>query len=191
MPIDTFARLLMAAALAVGLAAPRAAEAMPGDHEQAVEYGKVGGWTLRRVVANGRVVSCDTFALFASETGLSFSYDRGSKSLGFSDLGSAASDRPLDVELWFDDRRSDARHLTMSLEPDAAGWSWRRLHSSNDEPDGLFDDSIRHARTIHFAYVVEGMGKVVRSQPLAGFRAAQDRTIACVIDAAAKSPAKP
>lgn len=178
-------------ALAVALIAP--GFAMPADRTEVTEYGKSGKWTLRKVTAGGEVVSCDAYLLTGSERGLRYEYNRASHTFGFSGWASAASERPIDVEMWFDNKRDDSEVYSMALENDAQEFPWRNYTATNDEPDPIGDDMLLTASKVSFAYMVQGEGEKIETYSLAGLKAAELKTIDCVNNAtvAAAEPPPP
>lgn len=165
MNLQTVARVLPALALASGLLLPSLARAMPGDHLEAMEYARSGPWTLKRVTGNGQLAACSMQAFFASETGLYYATDGANDTLGFSGDGSAAAEKPIKVEVWFDDRRKDRQTLVMDLFPDVDGWDWRQATVPAGAPGTLLGQRIGNSRKITFSYFVKGAGKVVQSFP--------------------------
>ncbi|MEI9888838.1 MAG: hypothetical protein WDN08_20520 [Rhizomicrobium sp.] len=171
------AMFLIGTAATVELAA-----AMPADRLKVANYAKSGPWTLRKATAGGKVQSCDAFQMTASETGIRYEYNLDSSSISFSGLASAADDKPMQVEVWFDNNRAEAQTYTMTLEPDAKGYDWRTLREANDEPHA-WEDQFSNLSKIHFVYTVKGEGRHEEVFVLAGSNGVYKKTIACVQNA--------
>ncbi|PWR23237.1 hypothetical protein [Zavarzinia compransoris] len=183
MKFNAFVRPLAAAIVAGALAMPPAAFAAPADTLQVTDYGTSGAWTLRRATtADGEVQLCDAFMLTGSERGLRFEYNRDSSLFAFSAFASAAQERAIEVEIWWDNNRAESTLVSMSLETDATGYEWRTYRTPNSEPDGL-TDLFSNASTVNFAYMVQGEGEHIESFALKGTNAVVKKTIACVLDA--------
>lgn len=182
-----FGRLFTIAAAASLVLAGAASAAQP-DY---TEYGKSGGWTLRKEVGSGgEVTACDGFIIVGSERALRFAYDRDTSAIAFMGMASAMNAEPMQVELWFDDDRADATTVTMVSENDPAepDVPWRTYRSSNLEPDGLLD-SFSNRSVVNFRYEIPGEGRHTESYPLAGSNAVYKKTIDCVLNA--ESPQAP
>lgn len=162
-------RLVTAVVAMLAFGQSSAAGAMPADHLTTTEYGKIGGWTLRAAKSpSGRVEICDAYIITGSERALRFEIRGDAFVVAFNGLYSMASEQPMKVDIWFDDRRVEAERYEMALVADATDYTWRGLsRTDRDGPSG-FMDMFTNLSTIHFAYTVPGSGRHVETFPLKG-----------------------
>lgn len=183
MQMKTFmpaAAAILTGALLASALASTLAQAMPGDHLSATEYGKIGNWTLRVAKSpSGKTEICDAYTIAGSERALRIEFTAGSMVLAFNGLASVARDEPTDVEVWFDNNRAESTIYKMSQVTDATGYTWRGLTQTTDEPSGLLD-MFSNLSSIHFAYMVPGSGPHTETFPLEDTNKVVKKTLACI-----------
>lgn len=155
-------------------------EAMPYDHLTTTEYGKVGDWTLRVAKSpSGRTEICDAYVIAGSERALRIEFNPGSMVVAFNGRASSASEKPMNVEVWFDDDRAESKTYEMSVVADATDHTWRGLTEIDDGPSGLLD-MLSNLSSIHFAYTVPGKGPHTETFKLEGTNKVVKRMLACM-----------
>ncbi len=108
---------------------------------------------------------CSALKIIGSELGVYYTFDGTTFGSGFSGYGSAASDGPIDVAIWFDDSPRPTGYPTrMVLQEDGDGFAWRmQFETTADNNSDLHGTK----NVVHYAYRVDGKDHV-ESFPLLG-----------------------
>lgn len=179
MQVKTIFRTI-AVILTGALVSMATAEAMPGDQLTTTEYGKIGDWTLRVAKSpSGKAEICDAYTIAGSERALRIEFTAGGMVIAFNGLASVASEKPMDVEIWFDGNRAESKIYKMSMVADATDYPWRGLSETNDEPSSVLD-MFSNLSSIHFAYMVPGSGPHTETFTLKDTNGVVKKTLACI-----------